>query len=864
MIDQLRSGLVSIGRAFTRTDTSALRQAWVGGRDVDDVRGTRLGDPYTGHGLIFRCVNLIGMACAAVPFEILDVETDQPVFDDPLVEFHERPNDHMTWQWFMRVWIMFCVGSGNGDFLIDQVSPFSGLPKRYVPLPPGTCRPRRRGSSSYTIDGWDIWNPVTGRNEFVAPDRIVRMQHSPTTDPHVGIGPVQVSRLAATTDNNAAQYNARALENGATPPGILKMKGVNFIPPETRAMVKAEWHETVGGPQNAGRIALLSGDMDFEALGLSPKDMEYINARKWGKEEISTYMDVPLAYVNASEPHGLGDAGMRVEERRLYQTNAGPLLGQAEAALNVPIKRFSNGRLYGRFNLKVIEALQPQQSEKIDQAVKLLSTGQFTRNEVNDRFELDFEENEEWGNEALAPSGLVTTRSIVEGGGMAELLGGLLGGGGAAGQPPGGGGLLPPPGDDIELGGESPKVQLGGPTSDIDLGGNEPDIDLARAWPSGVEQRAALWYRAVARPLEPLFQAALGRIRGHFADQCGNVIKALGRTRGRRRGRELVRWLPGHARVASESIDQAVRAYKVGGLVSAVWPVAERCWIAGFDSAKKDLALARRQAAGRILARAAADDDLAKAIAEAVDKGLISKSQASKITTKAELEAAIVSSPIKATGGQDDGVARLNIPMEYAPLGTQKIVEQYFDPHMQMMTRIDERVRDAISTSLREGWEAGESLAELKDRIRAIRDDVSDKRARTIARTETATFRNGGRFEFMEAQGVTRVQWLSARDDRVRDSHEDIDGDEVEYGEQFRNGLRFPCEVGGPADEVINCRCTLLPIAEGLTDDESDSLAELGLAAAPVPQKREAPAAPRQIEASPELARAFDDALGGA
>ena len=140
-----------------------------------------------------------------------------------------------------------------------------------------------------------------------------------------------------------------------------------------------------------------------------------------------------------------------------------------------------------------------------------------------------------------------------------------------------------------------------------------------------------------------------------------------------------------------------------------------------------------------------------------------------------------------------------------------------------------EQVRDAIGESLREGWENGETLRDLKERIKDVMEFVSEKRAVTIARTETATFRNGARWEFMQAQGVQRVQWLSARDVRVRDTHADIDGDVVDLGEQFRNGLRFPCEVGGPPEEVINCRCTLLPIAEGLTDDESDSLAELGL-----------------------------------
>ena len=44
--------------------------------------------------------------------------------------------------------------------------------------------------------------------------------------------------------------------------------------------------------------------------------------------------------------------------------------------------------------------------------------------------------------------------------------------------------------------------------------------------------------------------------------------------------------------------------------------------------------------------------------------------------------------------------------------------------------------------------------------------------------------------------------WLSARDDRVRDEHVELDGTQIPVDQAFANGLTEPGEP--------NCRCTLL------------------------------------------------------
>ncbi|MEJ7872206.1 MAG: hypothetical protein WKF67_08085 [Rubrobacteraceae bacterium] len=51
--------------------------------------------------------------------------------------------------------------------------------------------------------------------------------------------------------------------------------------------------------------------------------------------------------------------------------------------------------------------------------------------------------------------------------------------------------------------------------------------------------------------------------------------------------------------------------------------------------------------------------------------------------------------------------------------------------------------------------------------------------------------------------------WGTQGDQRVRGSHEHIDGSVRKNGEPFPNGLRFPKDPEGDISEVANCRCYL-------------------------------------------------------
>ncbi|MCX8156163.1 MAG: phage portal protein [Verrucomicrobiae bacterium] len=125
-----------------------------------------------------------------------------------------------------------------------------------------------------------------------------------------------------------------------------------------------------------------------------------------------------------------------------------------------------------------------------------------------------------------------------------------------------------------------------------------------------------------------------------------------------------------------------------------------------------------------------------------------------------------------------------------------------------------QNIFEQIKAQLEAGLEAGETLSELSDRVRAAFNEVGRGRAEVIAITETNVCFGQGRELGMKQAGVKWKKWLTSGASNVRPSHRELDGMVVGMDEVFPNGCRFPGDPDGPAAEVINCHCTHVAASE--------------------------------------------------
>jgi len=149
----------------------------------------------------------------------------------------------------------------------------------------------------------------------------------------------------------------------------------------------------------------------------------------------------------------------------------------------------------------------------------------------------------------------------------------------------------------------------------------------------------------------------------------------------------------------------------------------------------------------------------------------------------------------------------------------------------RVFSYMSETTVEGVYATIENGIDEGKTVKEISDDLRAKFSDIKEigSRAMTIARTEVLTAVSLGQAAAMKdaAKVVPDLQkmWISANDDRVRDSHEMLHGDIVPHGKEFDNGLQFPRDPSGPPEEVINCRCTWIMLPKDQMQNIDDSLA---------------------------------------
>lgn len=132
----------------------------------------------------------------------------------------------------------------------------------------------------------------------------------------------------------------------------------------------------------------------------------------------------------------------------------------------------------------------------------------------------------------------------------------------------------------------------------------------------------------------------------------------------------------------------------------------------------------------------------------------------------------------------------------------------------QLATYVGDTTSRQIEAAILAAEKAGMSVAETARLVRATAygEAMTEARSTTIARTESAQAMSQGSWDQAKADGVyTKKEWLAFDDNEVRETHRaNMDEGPIAIDNSFKaNGLQYPLDPAGDADEVINCRCTL-------------------------------------------------------
>ena len=365
---------------------------------------------YLKNAIVYRCVNEISKGAGAVNYMLKN--GDLQVEDHPLLDLLARPNPLQSNTEFFNSLFGFLLLSGNAYIL--KIGSELGTPRELHLLRPDRVNIKGAGKPipdryEYVVNGkvQNIFpiDPDTGNSEV----KHIKLWNP--LDDYYGLSPLQAAAEEVDQHNLSSQHNINLLNNGARPSGavIFKPKDdqgftVNLSESQ-RQQLLTDLNNRFSGSQNAGRPMLLEGDFDWKEMGLSPKDMDFINLKHMSATDIALCFGVPNQLVGVPDSQTYSN----VAEARLalYEETIIPHLKLIQSDLNewlVPM--FSEG-LEFCYDLEGIPALAERKRKTYENITSAVNSGIMTRNEAREVIGLSPVEggDEIYINAALMPIG---------------------------------------------------------------------------------------------------------------------------------------------------------------------------------------------------------------------------------------------------------------------------------------------------------------------------------------------------------------------------------------------------------------------------------------------------------------------------
>ena len=234
-------------------------------------------------------------------------------------------------------------------------------------------------------------------------DEMVWIRYFNPLEEYAGLSPLAPSRLAVDMGSDGLRFNRNFLRNSAQPDFVL-LTNENMTDTEIEDFY-ARWEARYGGPGNARRPAIASSIRDIKTLGLSHRDMDFIQGLRWSLEEVSRAYGVPKPLLSDFERATF--ANVNTAEQLFWRNTMVPEMRFLEEQITrVLLPRLGYADLSVEFDLSAIEALREDENSRVSRDVQLLDRGVLTINEVRRQRNLsDVPWGDTWAKAPAARSG---------------------------------------------------------------------------------------------------------------------------------------------------------------------------------------------------------------------------------------------------------------------------------------------------------------------------------------------------------------------------------------------------------------------------------------------------------------------------
>lgn len=241
----------------------------------------------------FASVRLIASAVAGLPLIVYregpDGHKERARNHELYRLLHDAPNPRMTSFVWRQTMQMHLLTWGNAYSEVERTQ--DGRVAALWPLRPDRMMVRIENDERVYEYLQSNGTPVKLRQDQVL--------HIPGLgfDGVQGYSVISLARQSIALGDAAEEWAAQFYKNNATPPSVLKAPG--RLSDDALRRLRASWQAAQGGPQNAGKTAILEEGLDLSTIGIPAKDAQFIEIRRYQKGEMATLFGIP--------PHMIGD-----------------------------------------------------------------------------------------------------------------------------------------------------------------------------------------------------------------------------------------------------------------------------------------------------------------------------------------------------------------------------------------------------------------------------------------------------------------------------------------------------------------------------------------------------------------------------
>lgn len=223
-----------------------------------------------------------------------------------------------------------------------------------------------------------VYNGRSGQVAYT-PEEMVWFRYFNPLEEYAGLSPIAPARLAVDMGKDGLRFNRNFLRNSAQPDFVL-------LTDETMNDNEIEdfyrrWEARFRGPSQAHRPAVASFVRDIKTLGISHREMDFIQGLRWSLEEVSRAFGVPKPLLSDLERATFSN--VNAAERFFWRNTMVPEMQfLAEQVTKKLFPLLGYGDLDMEFNLNSVEALGDDESAKVSRESQLLDRGVLTINEV--------------------------------------------------------------------------------------------------------------------------------------------------------------------------------------------------------------------------------------------------------------------------------------------------------------------------------------------------------------------------------------------------------------------------------------------------------------------------------------------------